>query len=540
MKNYISKAALALLVALSATGCSGFLDEELKSELAPDNTYTSSYGFEVGSTGLYAEARSEYNTWGENGAYMHNGACPYEALQIATDLATMGTKDGSIQPFGYLTMTPNTLFVKSYWNWGYSLIAGANEMLKYSEINKNWSKPTDKALYQAECRFFRAYAYRTLVYLYGDVPYVDKIEEKFRIDFTRTPKEEVLSKMIEDLKFASEYLPKNPDDVKVGKLTKWAAEHLLSEVYLMKGDYKNAEIAAGNVIDCGYFELMKDRFGEKVKAKGDVFSDLFVINNQNRTAGNKESIWVMQFEYKTVGGGTNSDDWTRRAWNPKYFEVKGFVLADTLGGRGIAQLVPMKWWIGEDAGFYEKDDIRNSEYNIKRNWYCNNEKEPELFGKKAEITESTWFETNRLFPTLTKFFFGVPDDLGLSGSYRDRMKFRLAETYLYLCEARLMQGDRKGAREAINEVRRRSHASELTNDSEMTLDFLLDERIRELVGEESRRFTLCRTGKLLERTVKYNTEAGPAMRDYHKLWPIPQDIRDANTGAEFPQNDGYQ
>ena len=76
MKNYISKATLALLVALSATGCSDFLDEKLKSELAPDNTYTSSYGFEVGSTGLYAQARSEYNTWGENGAFMHNAACP--------------------------------------------------------------------------------------------------------------------------------------------------------------------------------------------------------------------------------------------------------------------------------------------------------------------------------------------------------------------------------------------------------------------------------------------------------------------------------
>lgn len=75
MKNYISKATLAQLVALSATGCSDFLDEKLKSELAPDNTYTSSYGFEVGSTGLYAEARSEYNTWGENGAFMHNAAC---------------------------------------------------------------------------------------------------------------------------------------------------------------------------------------------------------------------------------------------------------------------------------------------------------------------------------------------------------------------------------------------------------------------------------------------------------------------------------
>lgn len=539
MKKYISKATLALLVTLSATSCSGFLDEELKSELAPDNTYTSSYGFEVGSAGLYAEARSEYNTWGENGAFMHNGACPYETQQIATDITIMGHKDGSLQPFGYLTLTPNTGFVKSFWNWAYSLIAGANEMLKYSEINTNWSKPTDKSLYQAECRFFRAYAYRTLVYLYGDVPYVDKIEDKFRIDFTRTPKEEVISHMIEDLKFASENLPQNPDEVKVGKLTKWAAEHLLSEVYLMKGDYKNAEVTANNVINSGHFSLMKDRFGDKAKVDGDVFSDLFVINNQNRTAGNYESIWVMQFEYNTTGGGTNSDDWTRRAWHPKYHEIKEFTLSDTLGGRGLAQIVPLKWWMAEDAGFYEKNDIRNSEYNIKRNWYYNNEGSPETFGKKAEITDETWLGTFRLFPALTKFFFGRPENLGLTGSFRDRMKFRLAETYLYLCEARLMQGDLNGAREAINEVRRRSHASELTNDSEMTLDFLLDERIRELVGEESRRFTLCRTGKLLERTRKYNTEAGPAMRDYHVLWPIPQDIRDANTGADFPQNDGY-
>ena len=282
MKNYISKATLALLVALSATGCSDFLDEKLKSELAPDNTYTSSYGFEVGSTGLYAEARSEYNTWGENGAFMHNAACPYEALQIATDLATMGTKDGSIQPFGFLTLTPNTGIVGSYWNWAYSLIAGANEMLKYSEINTNWDNSTDKALYQAESRFFRAYAYRTLVYLYGDVPYVDKIQDQFRIDFTRTPKEEVIAHMVEDLQFAVENLPTDPDAVKVGKLTKWAAEHLLSEVYLMQGDYAKAETAAENVINSGYFHLMEDRFGEKAKANGDVFSDLFVENNQNR------------------------------------------------------------------------------------------------------------------------------------------------------------------------------------------------------------------------------------------------------------------
>ena len=44
----------------------------------------------------------------------------------------------------------------------------------------------------------------TLVYLYGDVPYVDKIQDQFRIDFTRTPKEEVIAHMVEDLQFAVE------------------------------------------------------------------------------------------------------------------------------------------------------------------------------------------------------------------------------------------------------------------------------------------------------------------------------------------------
>ena len=73
---------------------------------------------------------------------------------------------------------------------------------------------------------------------------------------------------------------------------------------------------------------------------------MFLENNQNRSAGNTESIWVMQFQYNTVGGGTNSDDWTRRAWNPQYHAIDGFALADSLGGRGLAQIYPLKWWIG--------------------------------------------------------------------------------------------------------------------------------------------------------------------------------------------------
>ena len=123
--NYI-KIGIASSILSIAAGCTSFLEEDLKSSLAPDNTYTSSLGFEVGATGLYAIARSEYNTWGENGAFMHNGACAYEVLQISTDLCRMGTvRDGSLVPFAEMTLNPSTLFVGSYWNWAYNLIASA-------------------------------------------------------------------------------------------------------------------------------------------------------------------------------------------------------------------------------------------------------------------------------------------------------------------------------------------------------------------------------------------------------------------------------
>lgn len=289
MKNILATAAAAFLL-VTSTGCSGFLDEELKSSLAPDNTYTSSYGFEVGVNGLYGWARSEFNTWGD-ATTSQGQACPYESFQVATDIVYTGHGDGSLVPFENLSYTSSTTFVTSYWNWGYGLIASANEILEYSEGDVNWDEPTDKAYYQAVARFFRAYAYRYLVYLYGDVPYVDKIEKDFRIDFTRTPKAEVLGKMIEDLQFAIENLPEDPDKVEVGQLTKWAAQHMLSEVYLMAGKYAEAETAAKAVIDCGYFNLMTSRFGADKDEAGDPFSDMFKEYNQNRTSGNMESIW---------------------------------------------------------------------------------------------------------------------------------------------------------------------------------------------------------------------------------------------------------
>lgn len=536
MKKILTVAA-ATLILLSGTGCSGFLDEDLKKELAPNKTYTSTYGFQIGVNGLYGWARSEFNTWGGTTATLGQ-ACPYESFQVATDIVYTGHKDGSLLPFENLSYTSSTTFVENYWKWSYGLIANVNELLAYADKNENWDAPTDKVGFQAEARFFRAYAYRYLVYLYGDVPYVDKIEDKFRVDFTRTPKAEVLNKMIEDLKFAAANLPENPDNItETGKLTKWAALHLLSEVYLMAGKYADAENVAKEVINSGFFTLMTQRFGVNKDKAGDVFSDMFLEYNQNRPSGNKETIWVMQLEYDTNGGGGANEDWSKRAWVPKYWNETGFTLCDSLGGRGLAQIVPFKWWI-DNKDFYAPTDIRNSEYSIKRHWYYNNPETPELLGKEAPVTDNTWSKCS-LYPVITKFFYGkTAEDPSYGGNNKDRMKFRLAETYLLLAEARIQQGNAAGAAEAINVVRKRANAPEITA-AEATMDFLLDERIRELVGEELRRLTLVRTGKLVERTRKYNSYS-KEIDDHNTLWPIPQTIIDSNTGAEFPQNPGYK
>ena len=74
------------------------------------------------------------------------------------------------------------------------------------------------------------------------------------------------------------------------------------------------------------------------------------------------------------------------------------------------------------------------------------------------------------------------------------------------------------------------------------LDYLLDERIRELYGEECRHFVLRRTGKYYERVVKYNNNpANPTLhiQPHHVLWPIPQSEIDINIGNAWEQNPGY-
>jgi len=154
--------------------------------------------------------------------------------------------------------------------------------------------------------------------------------------------------------------------------------------------------------------------------------------------------------------------------------------------------------------------------------------------------------TEKLFPALTKHLDpGRVDRTQFDGG-RDYIAMRLADTYLLLAEAQFRQGKIAEATSTINVVRKRAAwpgkqtAMEITA-SEMTFDFLMEERARELTGEQTRWLDLKRWGNLIERVKKYNPQAAPNIKDFHVLRPIPQNQIDRAEGgaSSFPQNPGY-
>lgn len=98
----------------------------------------------------------------------------------------------------------------------------------------------------------------------------------------------------------------------------------------------------------------------------------------------------------------------------------------------------------------------------------------------------------------------------------------------------------------INEVRDRAHAKP-ADESEIDMDYILDERMRELGIEEKRRLTLMRTQTLYDRVMKCNpyyanpetNGDGVGMQKHYNIWPIPQSAIEANTDAILEQNPGY-
>lgn len=580
---------LSVLLLASLVSCNeeSFLDEVPLDFMSASNSYVTVNDFDASINELYFLVRKEfYGTYDRNQDYLQGADILIVADPLKSNLAA--------------DMSVSSNLAKAHWDNLFLLIAQSNVVI--SRLPKSSLTAEQKTVFEAKARFFRGFAYRTLAYLYGGVPIQLEEVTTPKTDYVRATRNDVLLQAIDDVDFASKHLA-DITKVKDGEISASAAYFLLSELYLAIGENRKAANAASVVIDNPALDLMTSRFGSRKTEPGDVYFDLFSINNQNRSSGNTEGVWVIQEEVNVLGGGANTNEYfwsTNSYWLERFcapqtglFQfvaedgsktINPFVwpTGDWTGGRGIGTMYCVPHFYRTVWGSDFNNDMRNSQYNFPRKFKFNNPQFLQdygtLFGDSFDLENPTipagWTikagydngvtPANQLpnrfmcgYQTKCTTPFTHPDAQYLNKStwllsgtagktYTDQYLFRLAEAYLLRAEAYVQLGNKDSAAIDVNVVRRRANASDATA-AQMDLDYILDERIREFGIEEKRRLTLARTGTLTDRIQRYNpyysaanSTDGIGWQTKYELYPIPLSAIESNKDADLGNNPSYE
>ncbi|MFB2119110.1 RagB/SusD family nutrient uptake outer membrane protein [Parapedobacter sp. 2B3] len=530
--------ALMAWVILSTVSCSGLLEEDLVSARTTDNHYVDEQGYDDLVKSAYSPLREIHKL---------------RALTLlGTDVFTqqgdplLGGLFG-LNEYSAQALNPQDGNSGVYWLFLYTSIARTNTAIDRAPgVTMN---EDTKKIRVSEVKFLRALYYFYLVQQFGDIPLVLNEITEVVTSAERMPEEQVYAQIISDLEEAIPVLP--PSQADYGRVTKGAAQHLLAKVYLTRGyrdfagsdDFAKAASLAAEVINSDQYQLL------------DTFGEVFRQGNEE----NNEIVFAVQYSANTVLNGDGND--AHAIFGQGVDGLIGMDRSSTYN-RQQPHYVPTRYL----ASLYDTDMDTRYDVTFLRVFYATvaqgnvNVGDTVLFFPKwgepwtsermaaVDYTVVNYDEyymniaKQNQFPPIWKFFeAGLPygDDKGT----RDLFVFRLAETHLIAAEAYLKVGNGIKALEHINAVRRRAGASGMKDAMELssvTIDDILDERARELCGEEPRWTELKRTGKLIERVKLYNERASEAntIEDFHLLRPIPlsQIERSSNT---VPQNLGY-
>lgn len=532
-------ALLGLTVGLTA--CDSLVEQDVKSQV-PADYYQTTEGFESAVNASYEALRSFYGK--EIGGTM---------TVFGTDTYQQGS-DGSWKFFDSYTgqLDPSAGYISDFWNSIYQGINTTNAVVERSENVEGLSQE-EVTVRVAEARFLRAHYYFLLVQTYGPVHITLEETEGVETEATRSPIADVYQVIVEDLEFAINNLPVEAREY--GRATKPAAENMLAKVLLTRGwsdaaqgdDFSRAATLAEGVINNYSFELLDD------------FGDVFAFGNDE----NAEVIWSIQYDSNQQ---INGDGNNFHLYFLMEYDVLPGMNRNVRDGRPWKRFRPTEFTL-ETLFADRTNDVRYDESfvdvyltTVPGTYECNGvecnlaEGDTALYLPGVEMTEQEKQNrpyqvytpsdyTDKIYPTLTKHLDPARPSINDVRGSRDVLIMRLAETYLTAAEARLMNGEPGIATDHVNEVRRRAAApgseSQMEiSEADLDIDFILDERGREVLGEMHRWFDLVRTDKLVERTRMHNPFAAPNIEEHHTLRPIPQDQRD-RTSTEFPQNPGY-
>lgn len=546
-----------------------FLDEEPLSIYTPDNSLQTSAQFQQAINNVYNGVRN---------IYMGNiNLDTYFGLYYATDFAFNATDyDPAAKLNAYkATMVPSYFIPQNIWTAYYKIITNANLVIARVP-NAAQLSDADKNSFLGQALFLRAWSYNILANLFGGVPIELNELSGPRYDYVRATRDEVYQQSKKDLQQAIGLL-KNINEVSDGVVNKQIAQHILAEVLISLKDYDGAIASASSVINYSGVSLMLSRFGRRANTPGDVYRDLFEYNNQNYSTGNHEGLLVIQTALNNLTAVGDQTAWAivpslgglrmvETTTNTKKNVLYNGNFVDSISSNGVGWIRPTSHFFYE---IWTPGDIRNSSYNIVRDirisgvgstspdygkWYVKD-------GYKNKTLPADFRDTIRSFyPVIRKASPSAGDFVAAAGPavitnttnpfggfllngasrlFMQKYMARVAETYLLRAEAYLGKSQLQNAANDINVLRIRANATPATA-AEMNMDYILDERLRELYLEEFRAVTLTRLGLLYDRDKRYNPKSGLTIEPYHNLWPIPSTEITQNTGAVLKQNDQYQ
>jgi starch-binding outer membrane protein, SusD/RagB family len=556
-KSITALCVLALLFV--SQSCKDVLDETIISNIGNDYINTPK-GFNDASSAAYSAMRVYYGT--QPGLTFS---------EYGTDLYATGA-DGSYKGFHFYdaSLNPNIDYLAIVWDEFYRGINTCNAVI---ERSVNVAGVTDAVKKQrvAEMKFLRAHYYFLMLQQWGgvDLRLTETLVPTKKT--SRATEADMYKTIIADLEASLPDLEDKKQSVDYGRATKAAVEHLLAKVYLTRAqsaskvadDLVKATTYAQNVVNRSYFNLLPD------------FASVFDENNQI----NNEVIFAVQYTTDPLtnantapitldGGGNNL-----HLYFGMQYDVQAGMQRDIFYGRPFKRTRPTKYcletifgerindsrykksyrdtWLSNKAGTYSNFfDASKTSLTFKAGdttIFIPGYEMPlaERATKKYQVLVPSLYN-EALFPTLQKFFDTKRLSVTEPAGSRDCNVFRLADTYLLLAEAQFLQNKKAEATAAINKVRVRAawpgkeEAMKIT-EAQCTMDFLMEERGRELVGEQGRWMDLKRWGKLVERVKLHNPQAAANVKEIHNYRPIPQKQIDLSEGGNvaFPQNPGY-
>lgn len=558
----------ALLAAIVLwTGCKKQLEEENHSKLTT-SFFSTAQGIDNGLNAAYAGLRSIYG--------------PEEGLEVFTNLGAdeMRLANGNRTTNA---VTYNTAFNSSnefsgnIWNNSYIYINTCNGLIDFGANITGISDAVKKEKI-AEAKFLRAFYYFNMVQLFGGVTLNIHYSASPGTAAARASLADCYNLIVSDLKTAVTDLNPSPQQnaVEPGRATSAAAQHLLAKVYLTRGyssaaqptDFQDAFNTAKNLID--------NSGSLGIGLLGD-YGDIFKDNNE----ANKEVLFTVQYSKDLTYGGTSN------LWNHLYVCPYDSFLGqrDLADGRSYAWFRGTSWMY--NVAFADKTNDSRYYKTFQSVWYATLPIAPKAGASTYTVTVSgtTYslpvpkvkvgdtalyfpgvnlsiddikrrnyyvftpenYTDNKIFPTMTKYLDPLNRTTVNENSHRPIIVMRLGETYLVAAEAAFKLAQPGTAATYINALRTRAAypgkaANIQVSATDINIDFILDERTRELACEQVRWFDLVRTGKLVERVRKYDDyQAKLNIQDFDILRPIPlSQINAVISGPPYPQNPGWQ